>query len=500
MPISLDFDNSTAGVRAPNLTPQSKVVDFFDVFWTQDLLTTIADESNRFFGFMQAGRVIPRQSRDTKWNDVTWQELKLFLALAVLMGLIRKRALKDYWTTDPIMMTPIFGQVMPRNRFALILRSLHFCDNVQGFLGSATSKIRKINMVYESMKKSFSESFKPFQNLVIDESLVLWRGNLAFKQYIPSKRHRFGIKLFVICDCKTGYVLGIILYTGATTLTDIDPELGLSGSIVKTLMEPYLDKNHILFTDNWYTSPKLVKFLYSRGTGACGTVRRNRKRMPQVPTLRERGEVTFSQCDTMLATFWKDKREVSLLSNVHRPRMVQSENLDPRTREKIMQPECVIDYNVNMRLVDRSDAMISSVECTRRTLKWYKRFFFHLVDMSMLNAHILFMSVTKKKCTLPEFVLEVVRNIFEDEAPATRQSSARRPVDSPLRLTGRHFCRPIPVPAATKKGRVQRACHVCKNTTRKSPARKDTRYYCEECNVPLCVHPCFEDYHTVSRY
>jgi hypothetical protein len=40
---------------------------------------------------------------------------------------------------------------------------------------------------------------------------------ISFIQYIPSKGHRFGIKTFIICDCKTGYVLDSIVYTEAST-------------------------------------------------------------------------------------------------------------------------------------------------------------------------------------------------------------------------------------------------------------------------------------------
>ena len=501
MPKNFEFDDSSSGVRVGNLTATSREVDFFNVFWTNSLVDTIVEESNRFFYFMQAGKVMHEKSRDRQWTNVTSCDMRLFLALSILMGIVRKRSYEAYWTTDPLLSTPIFSKVMSRNRFALILRSLHFCDNLKGYLESVTSKIKKIESVYECLRKSFRESFYPYQNVVIDESLVLWRGNLSFRQYIPSKRHRFGIKLFVMCDCKTGYVQDLILYTGATTLADYDAELGLSGSIVKTFMEPYLDRNHVLFVDNWYTSPKLLQYLFNRSTGGCGTVRRNRKKMPPVAAMKERGTVVFSSANNILATFWMDKREVALLSTIHVPRMVLSDNIDPRTRERVMKPECVVDYNINMRLVDKSDAMISSIECTRKTLKWYKRFFFHLVDMSMLNAHVLFMATTNKKCTLPDFVIEVVRDIFEDNAEE-KQAPGRRAAaaDDPLRLTARHFCRPMPVPAGAKKGRVQRACHVCKHTSRKESVRRDTRFHCHQCDVPLCVDPCFEEYHILKKY
>lgn len=97
---------------------------------------------------------------------------------------------------------------------------------------------------------------KPFENLAIDESLLPWKGRLSFKQYIKSKRHRFGIKLFIICDVETDYILDFIIYTGATTkLRPYNANIGVSGGVVKTLMKHYLDKGHTLFTDNWYTSP-----------------------------------------------------------------------------------------------------------------------------------------------------------------------------------------------------------------------------------------------------
>lgn len=53
--------------------------------------------------------------------------------------------------------------------------------------------------------ESFKKCVYPFQKVVIDESLILFKGRLAFKQYIPSKHHCFGMKVFVLCDCETGY-------------------------------------------------------------------------------------------------------------------------------------------------------------------------------------------------------------------------------------------------------------------------------------------------------
>lgn len=112
---------------------------------------------------------------------------------------------------------------------------------------------------------NFQRYFYPFRKVIIDESLMLFKGRVAFKQYILSKHHRFGVKLFVLCDCETGFILDTIVYLA----TDIniqearpgDP-MGMSGNIVKVMMEPYLGSGHILYTDNWYTSPYLNQYLH----------------------------------------------------------------------------------------------------------------------------------------------------------------------------------------------------------------------------------------------
>ena len=81
------------------------------------------------------------------------------------------------------------------------------------------------------LRKAFSQSFQPYQRLCIDESLLLYKGRLSFKQYIPSKRNRFGIKSFILSDCRTGFVQDIIVYAGSPTMVDSESkDIGKSGA------------------------------------------------------------------------------------------------------------------------------------------------------------------------------------------------------------------------------------------------------------------------------
>lgn len=105
-------------------------------------------------------------------------------------------------------------------------------------------------------------------------------------------------------------------YTGASTEIDRTEEYGISGDIVLTLMKKYLKKNHILYVDNWYSSPMLFRFLFQSDTGACGTVKSNRKGKPIFGTL-EKGQCEAAYCENLLAVKWCDKRNVHMLTSVN---------------------------------------------------------------------------------------------------------------------------------------------------------------------------------------
>ena len=154
---------------------------------------------------------------------------------------------------------------------------MHFANN-EDILSN--DRLEKIRPIIGDFKRKFRNCMNPIQNLCIDESLLLWKGRLGFKQYIPSKRHRFGTRLFQLVDCETKFIPDFIVCTRSTTEYQVISELGLSGSVVMELMQRYLNKGHHLYVDNWYMGPALFELLHRNKTGACGTVCKNRHEIP----------------------------------------------------------------------------------------------------------------------------------------------------------------------------------------------------------------------------
>jgi len=100
---------------------------------------------------------------------------------------------------------------MSRNRFLLILRALQFEDMDTQVPLTQYGKIKPIiDFFNDKMRDLLSEK----RILSIDESMVLWRGRLSFRQYVKGRRHKFGIKLYALCEL-TGLVQNLIVYTGS---------------------------------------------------------------------------------------------------------------------------------------------------------------------------------------------------------------------------------------------------------------------------------------------
>lgn len=91
------------------------------------------------------------------------------------------------------------------------------------------------------------------------------------------KRARFGIKSFLLCESKSGYIWSSLIYTGKGTIIDSEfPNLPVSSQVVMSLMKPLLNKGYCLTIDNFYSSIELTDILTSYHTDNYGTMRSER--------------------------------------------------------------------------------------------------------------------------------------------------------------------------------------------------------------------------------
>eukprot|EP00731_Ephydatia_muelleri_P003573 Em0001g3573a len=196
-------------------------------------------------------------------------------------------------------------------------------------------------------------------------------------------------------------------------------------------------------------SPALFEELSKIGFRACGTVRSNRRGLSEVFKTKKlrRGDVYSEKVGKVLCLKWKDKRDVLLLSTIHDD--VSMVDILRRSRtvaggiERIQKPKVIDDYNQHMGGVDQSDQLVMYYGYAHRQTKWWKRVLFHLVDLSLVNASILYNSVNEKKLTQMEFRIEVAKGLLKG-SPNTSPNTSPCPRTYHLRITERPFPERIP--------------------------------------------------------
>lgn len=140
-------------------------------------------------------------------------------------------------------------------------------------------------------------------------------------------------------------------------------------------------------------------------------------------------------------------------------------------------------------------------EYIRKTVKWWKKLFFHLFQLLITNAYILFKKYgaeDAKKRTHQQFCAQLVRLLLETAKDAPRPKRRGQRAEPLDRLTGRHFPAYILPKPGAKRVHPLHDCVACNLPKKKRTGfvRKQTTFCCNQCEVSLCVPVCFEVYHT----
>ena len=215
---------------------------------------------------------------------------------------------------------------MPRNRFQSITEFVHFNDNSK-YDSHDTIRDRhrlyKVRPLVEYLVGKFKATYAHDKNLSIDEQLLIWKARLGFKEYIPNKRSRFGIKIFILSEL-SGYLWSSFVFLGKEAIMSNEEQeyikkLGKSDAVVPKLMADLDGKGYHLYVDKGYTSDKLFRHLEENRTAACGTAMDHRLTVPK--SMREeslnKGEHIYHRDDNMLMIRLRDKKEIYFLSTIH---------------------------------------------------------------------------------------------------------------------------------------------------------------------------------------
>lgn len=405
-----------------------------------------------------------------------------FIGILIMSGLKQDNHVPTQEMFSKTIGPALYRAAMGERRFAFLLRAIRFDDMETREERKSTDKFAAIREIFDMFINNCTSRYCPGENLTIDEQLLAFRGRCPFRMYIANKPAKYGIKLIMVCDSETSYMLNAMPYLGKHT----QPPHGMSlGQYVTTkLVAPYANTKRNITGDNWFTSiPLTTDLLDNYGLTYVGTVRANKKEIPPEmidKSLFKHGQSAFLFDKKMtLVTYAKDKKKapkklVLLVSSQH----------DQPTLADNGRPEIIMDYNANKGGVDTFDQMCAYSSCGRMTKRWPLAVFFGMINAAGINSYVIHnaenVKAGKKKISRRTFLTTLAHELIK---PWAEERLAFRGQQRNIQQTIISVFPDFNIPSrAAPDDNTKRRCAIC-------PIRKDrkTKYRCITCHRPVCV-------------
>ena len=414
------------------------------------------------------------------WRPTTAAELYAFLGVHLFMGIDRLPRTEMYWseTFGHSLITSLFS----RDRFKQLLRFFRVAAPDED--APARNPLPHVRSLAEKLNASFKANFHPSDHLTLDEAMAAYKGRSPIKQYIPSKPHKWGYKIW--CLCSEDYLLHFEVYAGKEN----DPsDAGATVDTVLRMTAAYQQQQLVLYTDSWFTSPALLHALAQRGIRLCGSVRSNRKGMPAVSLADiralNRGEWIQRQKGDTAVAVWRDQKSIWVLYNHCSPTETASLARwnDAGRKVSVGCPRAIRDYFYHARSVDVLSQLHYAYLIGRKARRAWPRLAWWLLDACILNAFQLWSIGQHRPSQLrfrEELMHELLKQLPSELAPRKR-GACLHPADARAK---EHF---------SMHTSEKRDCAECSNRPQN---RVQTHYICAACQVHLCIGNCFAQHHS----
>jgi Transposase IS4 len=502
-----NFNFSIGGRRVgPNIPSNcDEPLDYFKLFFTDELISSIVDNTNKYANNAIKKTQLTKNSLWNSWRDVNEEEFRAFLGVILNMGVRPHPNLQDYFSTSFTAYTPFFRSVFKRDRFLQIFWMLHLKTNEADENQTLERRVEKVNGFMQHLDIKFREHMIPRKQIVVDESVVNFKGRVCFMTYNPNKPNKWGIRIYILADSGSGYIYSFVPYYGSLTTNNlIRPDLTFTSRIVLHLYNNLLisipgAEGYHMFTDRLYTNLQLGEEFLKLKAHLTGTIMMNRKNIPlSIKNAKVKpGETIACVKNNQLLLAWKDKRIVTMYTNFYsNDNKIVKRIIRGGEEEIIAKPDMVINYTKYMGGVDTADQYTAAYPFLRKTLKWWRKLFFWGLEVSVVNSYILYKEkqrgLNKKAMSHLEFVDKLIIQLVGNHRGGLNHTKGRHSLDPELRLNGKLH---VLMPQEEKKSR---ECIVCSDKIQ----RKRTIYLCITCDIKpaMCVGVCFQKYHTLKIY
>eukprot|EP00066_Takifugu_rubripes_P014261 XP_011603527.1 PREDICTED: piggyBac transposable element-derived protein 4-like [Takifugu rubripes] len=423
-----------------------------------------------------------------RWKELDQTQLHAYFGVLILAGVFRSKGESAESLWDAETGREIFRATMSLENFHIISRIMRFDNRDDRPARRQRDKLGAIRTVWDKWVRRLPLLYNPGPNVTIDGQLMPFRGHCPFRQYIPSKPAKYGIRIWAACDATSSYAWNLQVSTGKPD--GGAPEKNQGMRVVLDMSQGL--SGHNITCDSFFTSHKLGQELLKRKLTIVGTIRKNRSELPPQLLTSKNRPVKSSKfaytADTSLVSYVPKKgKNVVLMSTLHRDgRMCDQEH---------HKPEIIMDYNATKGGVDNMDKLVTAYSCKWRTLRWPLVIFFDMLDISAYNAFVIWMALNpewkgvklqKRRLFLEDLGKELVRPQIErrkhiPRTPASAAMVRRIQKENAGALSTQPTEPQSAEPEVVNTSNKKKRCEVC------GPKMdRKTQYTCIKCKKYIC--------------
>jgi len=254
-----------------------------------------------------------------------------------------------------------------------------------------------------------------------------WHSGRGVRQYPPLKASEFRIKIFELCESRTGYWWCFLVYTGKNTVLQsslITPDTPKTAAVALELLEPLFGRGHTLWIDNFLNNPELArKLMIEHSTDCVGILKLNRKKVPKEVKDKklEKVETIARHSGPVTVLKWHDNSNVTLVSTYHSADTQRVSNKG-KERERSLCTWLIII--ITWGGVDLKDQLLHMYMFKRKNMtKWYLKLFKRLLNSTVLNSFVIYQQVMERNIQQLSYRIQLVEGLFTKYAHAAETRS-----------------------------------------------------------------------------
>lgn len=478
--ISSESEDKRSKARGPAANVSS-MIEAWSLLFTDEMLASISLHTNESIENCiekltnEARQVHKEFTIQTYHNETNLIEIKALIGLLYYAGIFKASTIcvDSLWEPESI---SLFRAVMPRHRFVFLLGNLSFDDRETRARRKKNDNFAPIRELWYEFISNCRKYYSPHEHVTLDKQLLSYRGKCPFRVSMKNEPLKYGMKIVILNDTKTYYMLNAIPYVGKVNTEEGE---SVPSYYVRTLTEPIHGTKRNVTCDNRFMSVSLVDRMMKEPfeLTMVGTIRKNELEMAtNFKFAKQVGTTQFAfHDDKILVAYSPKKTKTTLfLSSFHK-----TPELDPVSGK----PEIIMFYKSTKKATQTFDQLCQEYTTCRMTRRWPVRVFYGMLDQAGINATVLYScnpgnTLSSRRECLRKLAIDLTKPLLEQRLTIPNMRTSLRLciegiIQTPEKKTHKFL--------ASNKLERKKNCYMCP-----SKISRKTRYQCLGCMKPMC--------------